>query len=88
MRTILAIPFAAPVPFLVTITDGKGTQHIRNYYQEKEIFFALPFFDNYSVRAKGYKQASFVPVTLSDRYLWLESKVHRRSRSADLPEYA
>ena len=67
--------FSATVPFLITITDGNRTQHIRNYYQANDITFDLPFFNNlgdrYSVVvwAKGYKQAGFAPVVLSDHYL-------------------
>jgi len=67
--------FSAPAKFLVTITDGNRTQHIRDYYPENDIAFDLPFFDNFGddysvvVWAEGYKQAGFVPVTLSDQYL-------------------
>jgi hypothetical protein len=67
--------FSAPAKFLVTITDGNRTQHIRDYYPENDITFDLPFFDNFGddysvvVWAEGYKQAGFVPVTLSDQYL-------------------
>jgi hypothetical protein len=67
--------FSAPSQFLVTITDGNRTQHIRDYYKFNDIIFDLPFFDNlgdnYSVVvwAEGYKQAGFVPVLLSDQYL-------------------
>ena len=67
--------FSAAAQFLVTITDGNKTQHIRNYYEANDITFDLPFFnnfgDNYSVIvwAKGFKQAGFAPVVLSDRYV-------------------
>jgi hypothetical protein len=67
-------PFAAAANFLVTITDGNQTQHVRDYYEVNDITFNLPFFDNFGdnysvvVWAKGYKQAGFVPVTLSDGY--------------------
>ena len=67
--------FSAPAKFLVTITDGNRTQQVRDYYQANDIIFDLPFFDNFGdnyavvVWAKGYKQAGFVPVTLSDKYL-------------------
>ena len=67
--------FAAPIPFLVTITDGNRTQHERNFHQASNINFELPFFDNFGdnysvlVWAEGYKQAGFVPVVLSDKYL-------------------
>lgn len=67
--------FFAPAKFLVTITDGNRTQHIRDYYEVNEITFDLPFFDNFGdnytvvVWAEGCKQAGFVPVTLSDQYL-------------------
>ena len=67
--------FSAPAQFLITITDGNQTQHIRNYYPNNDITFDLPFFDNFGdeysvvVWAKGCKQAGFMPVTLSDQYL-------------------
>jgi len=67
--------FSAPAQFLVTITDGNRTQQVRDYYQANDIIFDLPFFDNFGdnytvvVWAKGYKQAGFTPVTLSDQYL-------------------
>ena len=68
-------PFSAPVQFLVTITDGNQTQCVRDYFRANDITFDLPFFDNlgdkYSVVvwASGYKQAGFVPVQLSDKYV-------------------
>jgi hypothetical protein len=67
--------FSAPAQFLVTITDGNRTQQVRDYFAANDIAFDLPFYDNlgdnYSVVVwtKGYKQAGFVPVTLSDQYL-------------------
>jgi hypothetical protein len=67
-------PFDEPVDFLVTITDGNQTQHVRNYFNSNDITFDVPFFDGpgdkYTVViwAKGYKQAGFVPVVLSDAY--------------------
>lgn len=67
--------FSLPVPFLVTITDGTRIQRVRNFYQTNDITFDLPFFnnngDNYTVVvwAKGYKQAGFAPVVLSDKYV-------------------
>jgi hypothetical protein len=67
--------FSAPAKFLVTITDGNKTQHIRDYFDTNEITFDLPFFDNFGddytvvVWAQGYKQAGFTPVLLSDQYL-------------------
>src|SRR5262249_44319260 len=67
--------FSAPAQFLVTITDGNRTQHIRQYFSNNDITFELPFFDNlgddYSVLAwaQGHKQAGFVPVALSDQYV-------------------
>ena len=67
--------FSAPAQFLVTITDGNRTQQVRDYYQANDITFDLPFFDDFGdnytvvVWAKGYKQAGFTPVTLSDQYL-------------------
>jgi hypothetical protein len=66
--------FSASAQFLVTITDGNRTQQVRDYYQANDITFDLPFFDNFGdnytvvVWAKGYKQAGFTPVTLSDQY--------------------
>ncbi len=65
--------FSAPAKFLVTITDGNKTQRVRNYFDANDITFDLPFFDNFGdnyavvVWAQGYKQAGFVPVTLSDQ---------------------
>jgi hypothetical protein len=67
--------FSAPVPFLVTITDGNRIQRFRNYCQNNEIDFDLPFFDNLGdnytvvVWAKGFKQAGFAPVSLSEKYV-------------------
>jgi hypothetical protein len=67
--------FAAPAKFLVTITDGNQTQHVRDYFPENDITFDLPFLDNFGdnytviVWADGYKQAGFVPVKLSDQFL-------------------
>ena len=67
-------PFAAPAQFLVTITDGHQTQHVREFFESNDISFDLPFFNNFGddysvvVWAKNYKQAGFVPVTLSDQY--------------------
>jgi hypothetical protein len=67
--------FAAPASFLVTITDGNQTQHIRDFYTDNDITFdGLPFFDNFGdnytviVWAKGFQQAGFTPVLLSDEY--------------------
>jgi hypothetical protein len=68
--------FAAPTQFLVTITDGEQTQHIRNYYTSNQTLFDdLPFFDSFGdqytvvVWVDGYKQAGFMPVYLSDKYV-------------------
>jgi hypothetical protein len=67
--------FSAPAQFLITITDGHQTQHVRQYYSENDITFNLPFFDNLGddytvlVWAQGYKQAGFTPVELSNSYL-------------------
>jgi len=67
-------PFAAPAKFLITITDGNQTQHIRQYYPQNDITFSLPFFDNFGddytviVWAEGYRQAGFTPVKLSNTY--------------------
>jgi hypothetical protein len=66
--------FTAPASFLITITDGNRTQHVRDYFKSSETVFDLPFFnnhgDNYTVVvwAKGYKQAGFTPVLLSESY--------------------
>jgi hypothetical protein len=66
--------FAAPAKFLVTITDGHQTQHVRDYYDSNQVAFDLPFYDNYGdmysvvVWADGYRQAGFVPVLLSNDY--------------------
>jgi hypothetical protein len=67
--------FTAPAQFLITITDGYQTQHVRQYYSENDITFNLPFFDNFGdeytvlVWAQGYKQAGFSPVELSNSYV-------------------
>lgn len=67
--------FPAPAQFLVTITDGNKTQQVRDYYVANDIIFDLPFFDNFGdnytvvVWTKGYKQAGFTPVILSDQYV-------------------
>lgn len=67
--------FSAPAKFLITVTDGNQTQHIRDYYTANDIIFDLPFFNNFGddyrvvVWAEGCRQAGFVPVTLSDNYL-------------------
>jgi hypothetical protein len=67
--------FSAPVPFLITITDGNRIQRFRNYCQDNDILFDLPSFDNNGdnyavvVWAKGYKQTGFAPVILSDKYV-------------------
>jgi len=66
--------FAAPVPFLVTITDGNQNQRFRNFVQQNQITFDLPFFDNFGdnytvvVWADGYKEAGFTPVALSNDF--------------------
>jgi hypothetical protein len=67
--------FSTATKFLVTITDGNQTQHVRDYFRDNDITFDLPFFDNLGdeyrvvVWAEGYKQAGFAPVKLSDNYL-------------------
>src|ERR1700743_1591996 len=66
--------FAASAKFLVTITDGNQTQQFRDYIENNDETFSVPFFDNlgdnYSVLiwADGYQQAGFVPVKLSTLY--------------------
>jgi hypothetical protein len=68
-------PFASPAQFLVRIVDGNQKQQVWKDYQQNDLTFDLPFFDNlgdnYSVlvSSDGYKQAGFVPVKLSDAYL-------------------
>ena len=67
-------PFALPAQFLVRIVDGNQKQQVWQDYQQNDITFELPFFDNlgdnYSVlvSSDGHKQAGFVPVKLSDAY--------------------
>ncbi len=64
--------FQKPAQFLVTITDGNQTQQFRDFVTSNVTEFHLPFFDNFGdnytvvVWAKGYKQAGFTPVKLSD----------------------
>ncbi len=66
--------FSAPAQFLITITDGNRTQHVRDYFKANDITFELPFFDNFGdnysviVWAEGYQQAGFLPVKLSDQF--------------------
>lgn len=68
-------PFASPAQFLVRIVDGNQKQQVWKDYQQNDLAFDLPFFDNlgdnYSVlvSSDGYKQAGFVPVKLSNAYL-------------------
>ncbi|MGC1296388.1 MAG: hypothetical protein WA869_15245 [Alloacidobacterium sp.] len=68
-------PFASPAQFLVRIVDGNQKQQVWKDYQQNDLTFDLPFFDNlgdnYSVlvSSDGYKQAGFVPVKLSDACL-------------------
>ncbi len=67
--------FPSPADFLITITDGNRTQHFRDYFKDNVNEFDLPFFDNHGdyytvvVWTKGYRQAGFVPVILSNRYV-------------------
>jgi hypothetical protein len=64
--------FAAPADFLITIFDGNQKQIHRDFHKEATLDFDCPFYDNfgdlYSVTAwcKGYRQAGFVPVKLSN----------------------
>jgi len=66
--------FSKPQDFLVKIVDGNQKQQIWKDYSSNDITFELPFFDNlgdnYSVlvSAKGYKDAGFTPVKLSNSY--------------------
>jgi hypothetical protein len=66
--------FAAKASFLITITDGNRTQHVRTYFDSNDLTFSLPFFDNFGdnytvlVYADGHKQAGFTPIKLSDEY--------------------
>jgi hypothetical protein len=66
--------FAASAEFLITITDGNKNQQVRQFYTENDITFELPFFDNFGdlytvvVWAKGYQQAGYTPVKLSNTY--------------------
>ena len=66
--------FSAPADFLITVTDGNRTQRVRDYFQSNDTVFDVPFFDNFGdnysviVWAKGYRQAGFIPVTVSDKF--------------------
>ena len=68
-------PFSKPAQFLVTITDGNQTQHVREYFAQNDLSFTLPFFDNFGddytvvVWAQGYQQAGYTPVELSNTYV-------------------
>ncbi|WP_035347222.1 hypothetical protein [Edaphobacter aggregans] len=68
--------FLLPASFLVRIVDGNQKQQRWHDYASNDLLFPdLPFFDNqgdsYSVlvSAKGYKQAGFYPVKLSNAYV-------------------
>jgi hypothetical protein len=67
--------FAAPADFLVTIIDGNQNQLVRREYSQNDLVFDLPLFgdtrDKLSVVVwtKGFKQAGFYPVVLSNQYL-------------------
>lgn len=67
--------FSAPAKFLITVTDGNQTQHVRDYLTANDIVFDLPFFNNFGddyrvvVWAEGFRQAGFAPVRLSDHYV-------------------
>ena len=67
--------FSTPANFLVTIFDGNQNQLFRDYITTNTQSFDLPFYDNYGdnyrviVFADGYRQAGFVPVILSDKYV-------------------
>ena len=68
--------FSAPASFLVRIVDGNQKQQRWQDYTSNDLLFPdLPFFDNlgdnYSVlvSAKGYKDAGFYPVKLSNAYV-------------------
>ncbi len=67
--------FAAPVKFLVRITDGNQKVPVWTEYTLNDLLFNLHFFDNLGDRytvlvlADGYKQAGYYPVKLSTAYL-------------------
>src|SRR5438477_4695229 len=67
-------PFSAPADFLVTIFDGNQEERVRRSFQNNQLIFDLPFFDNAGdkyrviVSTDGYKQAGFHPVVLSDKF--------------------
>jgi hypothetical protein len=68
--------FSAPANFLVRIVDGNQKQQRWQDYKSNDLLFPdLPFFDNFGdnysvlVSAKGYKDAGFYPVKLSNAYV-------------------
>ena len=66
--------FSAPASFLVTIIDGNQTERVAEFFQNNQLRFELPFFDNFGdnyrviVSTDGYKQAGFQPVLLSEKF--------------------
>jgi hypothetical protein len=66
--------FSAPADFLVTIFDGNQTERVRQSFQNNQLLFDLPFFDNFGdnyrviVSTDAYQQAGFFPVALSDKF--------------------
>ena len=68
--------FPLPASFLVRIVDGNQKQQRWQDYTSNDLLFPdLPFFDNFGdnysvlVSAKGYKDAGFYPVKLSNGYV-------------------
>ena len=66
--------FSKPADFLVSITNGYTEHLLSKDYNTPQIAFDLPFYDNQGdnyqvvVYTEGYKQAGFVPVTLSKNF--------------------
>jgi len=66
--------FSAPANFLVTIIDGNQTERVATFFQNNQLSFELPFFDNFGdnyrviVSTDGFKQAGFQPVVLSEKF--------------------
>jgi hypothetical protein len=67
--------FPAPANFLVTIIDGNQNQLFRDDIATNLQSFDLPFYDNFGdnyrviVFTDGYRQAGFIPVVLSNKYV-------------------
>ncbi|MES1258768.1 MAG: hypothetical protein ABUS51_10065, partial [Acidobacteriota bacterium] len=66
-------PYGGTEPLLVTAIDGSSKTISRDFHRNPSVRFDLPFHDNlqdqytFIAWAKGYKQAGFTPVHVSDK---------------------